>query len=85
MLAWQWAVLGLVLGAAEIVVPGFVLLGFAIGALGMAALVWLGFAAALAVQVMVAAGLGLVAWFLLRKRLPHSAGDVRIIDRDINE
>ncbi|OCX60424.1 hypothetical protein BFP70_17590 [Thioclava sp. SK-1] len=83
---WIWALLGIGLAIAELLLPGFFLLGFAIGALIVAALTWVGLlGASLPLLVLIFAVTSLLAWVGLRKAFPRRAGQVKIWDRDINE
>ncbi len=83
---WVWLAGALVLGILEVLAPGFVFLGFAIGA-GLVGLMLLGPIAFLTPEVilLIFAALSLVAWLVLRKvfALPH--GQVKTFDRDIND
>lgn len=83
---WFWIAGGLLLGALEILVPGYVLVGSAIGAGltgGLIALGWLG--GSLPPVLAVFAVLSLLAWVGLRAALGRRAGNVKVITRDINE
>jgi membrane protein implicated in regulation of membrane protease activity len=88
---WVWATAALVLAVAEVILPGFVLLGFAIGA-GVVALVllvggplavWL--AGSVPVLLLVFAIVSLLAWLGLRRWLGVYKNQVRTFDHDINE
>jgi membrane protein implicated in regulation of membrane protease activity len=83
---WVWLVFAAMLGVAEMLLPGFILLGFAIGALAMAALVATGlFGTSFAATVLVFALASVVAWWWLNRVFPRDRGNVRIWDRDIND
>lgn len=82
---WAWLAGALVLGIAEVLLPGFIFLGFAIGAVVTGLLLLVpGFSVSLPVLVLVFAALSLIAWLLLRRMfaLPH--GQVKHFDEDIN-
>ncbi len=83
---WAWIVLGFALGVLEIIVPGYIFLGFAAGAVVTGVLIGIGVlgSAGISVILMVFALLSLVAWLVMRKyfKLP---GQVKIWDRDIND
>ncbi|TNF20497.1 MAG: hypothetical protein EP318_10655 [Rhodobacteraceae bacterium] len=83
---WVWLAAALVLAIAEVLLPGFVCLGFAIGA-AIVGLAMLGPLSLLspAMVLLVFAGLSLVAWLVLRRMfsLPH--GQVKTFDSDIND
>ncbi|PKP72887.1 MAG: hypothetical protein CVT84_16410 [Alphaproteobacteria bacterium HGW-Alphaproteobacteria-6] len=83
---WVWMIAGAVLAALEVVVPGFILLGFAIGAAVTGALLWLGIlGGSLAVLLFVFALAALAGWAALRRVLGVRRGQIKLWDRDINE
>ncbi len=82
---WLWLAGALALGILEIVLPGFIFLGFAIGAVVTGLLLLIpGFSVSLPVLILVFAVLSLLAWLLLRRffALPH--GQVKRFKDDIN-
>lgn len=83
---WVWIVAGFVLGMLEIVMPGYIFLGFAIGAVITGVLVGLGVASASpALLVLIFAVCSLVAWLVLRRTMGVREGQVKVWDRDIND
>lgn len=83
---WVWIVAGFGLGVLEVLIPGFIFLGFAIGAVVTGVLVGVGLAPAnLAVLILIFALVSLVAWFVLRKTMGVRQGQVKLWDRDIND
>lgn len=83
---WLWIAMGVLLGALEMVIPGFVLLGFAIGAAIVGALIWLGLLGGSApLALLFWAVLAAICWYLLRRFVGVRHGQVRVWDRDINE
>ena len=88
---WVWAVAALGLAALELTAPGYVFLGFAIGAAATAVVVGSGaplsvwIASNVALTMMLFAVSSLVAWVALRAALGVRKGQVKVIDRDINE
>ncbi len=83
---WVWVAAALVLGIIEILLPGFIFLGFAIGALAMAAIVaftLLPLTPALTIALF--AGLSLIAWILLRQTFQAPRGSVKRFTDDIND
>ena len=83
---WVWVVAGVALGFLEIVVPGFVFLGFAIGAGVTGLLVLLGVAPGnVALLALVFAVLSLVAWVLLRRAVGVTKSQVKLWKDDIND
>lgn len=83
---WVWVVAGFALGILEIAMPGFIFLGFAIGAVVTGALIWLGLlGATLPTLLLVFALASLMAWFGLRRVFGLKRGQVKIWERDIND
>lgn len=83
---WVWVLAGLALGLLEIVVPGFVFLGFAIGAGVTGVLVLLGAAPGnVALLALVFAVLSLVAWICLRRAVGVTKSQVKLWKDDIND
>ena len=83
---WVWMIAGAVLAILEIMIPGFILLGFAVGAALTGLLLWLGIlGGSLAVLVLVFAVASLIAWLVLRKVVGIRHGQVKVWDRDIND
>lgn len=83
---WAWLAFGLILAIVEVMAPGFIFLGFAIGAVVMAVIVAvlpdpMATAAALALF----AALSLAAWIGLRIAFRHQRSDARFIKHDIND
>ncbi|RYG02281.1 MAG: hypothetical protein EON94_06180 [Caulobacteraceae bacterium] len=82
---WAWVILGFALGVLEVLAPGFIFLGFAIGAVVTGALVGFGLPAGLPALILVFAVVSVVAWLVLRKTMGVREGQVKIWDRDIND
>jgi len=83
---WVWIVAGFALGVLEVLAPGYIFVGFAIGAVVVGAGLGLGIlGGSLALLLLVFAVASLVAWFLLRRILGVRKGQVRLWDRDIND
>jgi len=83
---WAWLSLALALALLEISLPGFIFLGFAIGAAVMAIIVAIlptAMGAPLALAIF--AGLSLIAWIGLRIGFRKQGSDARIITHDIND
>ncbi|MEM1073429.1 MAG: hypothetical protein AAF665_12150 [Pseudomonadota bacterium] len=82
---WVWLAAAIVMALAEVLLPGFIFLGFAIAAVlmaGVAALVpSLGPSALLAIF----AGLGLLCWIGLRLAFRKQSSQARIVRDDIND
>ncbi|MGV8985526.1 MAG: NfeD family protein [Cypionkella sp.] len=83
---WVWVVAGVILGVMEIVIPGFVFLGFAIGAGLTGVLVLIGVAPAnVALLALVFAVLSLAAWIALRRAVGVRKSQVKLWKDDIND
>lgn len=87
--SWSvWMIAALVLAFVEVLAPGFVFLGFAIGAALMALFYWLGapfITLSLPMALLAFALVSLAAWVALRQVLGVRKGQVKVWDRDIND
>ena len=82
---WIWVAAGFIIGAIEVVVPGFIFLGFAIGAVLTGALLGLNLLGSnLFVLFLVFALASLVAWFALYKMFGLKKDQTKHWDTDIN-
>jgi len=88
---WVWCVAAVLLAIGEVLLPGYVLLGFALGA-GAVALsllvggpfaLWL--STSLPLLLLFFALISLGAWLALRHVLGVRKGQVQVFDHDINE
>ncbi|NEX47999.1 NfeD family protein [Pseudotabrizicola algicola] len=83
---WVWIVAGFALGVLEVLAPGYIFVGFAIGAVVVGAGLGLGLlGGSLPFLLLVFAVASLVAWLVLRRVLGVRKGQVRLWDRDIND
>ncbi len=83
---WVWLVAGFALGVLEILAPGFIFLGFAIGAVATGLLLAIGLlGGSLPVLLVVFAALSLLAWFVLRATMGVQKHQVKIWTKDIND
>ena len=82
---WAWVILGFALGVLEVLAPGFIFLGFAIGAVVTGVLVGLGVPAGVPALILIFAVVSVVAWLVLRRVVGVRDGQVKIWDRDIND
>ncbi|MEL6168875.1 MAG: hypothetical protein AAFR35_09290 [Pseudomonadota bacterium] len=88
---WIWLIAGIAFAFLELVLPAYVFLGFAIGAVitGLLFLVggplsaWMG--GSFPVTILIFAVISLVAWLVLRRAMGIRDGQVKTFDRDINE
>ena len=82
---WVWVAAALALGIVEVVLPGFIFLGFALGALFMAGVVLVLPGLSVTALLAVFAGLSLICWILLRVAFKRQSSGARIVTRDVNE
>lgn len=83
---WIWLCAALVLGIAEVMLPGFIFLGFAIGALAVSMLLLnTGLTLGLPALLLIFAALSLIAWLGLRHWFALPKGQVKRFHDDINE
>ena len=82
---WAWVVFGVALAVVEVMVPGFIFLGFAVGAVLVGVLVGLSvLGPSVPVLALVFAVLSLAAWIVLRRVVGVKDGQVKVWDKDIN-
>ena len=83
---WVWLAAALGLAVLEVLLPGFIFLGFAIGAVIMTAIVAL-FPTAMSAPVAMAVftGLSLVSWIVLRVAFRRQSSGARRVTHDIND
>jgi membrane protein implicated in regulation of membrane protease activity len=83
---WVWMSAALALATLEVIVPGYIFLGFAIGALVLGAGLLAGISGvSLPLMLVIFAVLSLLAYLGLRKVFGLKTGQVKIWDRDIND
>ncbi len=83
---WVWIVAGFALGVLEVLAPGFIFLGFAIGAVITGLAMWLGIlGGSLAITLVVFAVLSLVSWFILRRVVGVTETQTKLWHKDIND
>ena len=84
---WVWGTAALVLAVGEVLLPSWVLLGFAIGAGVVSILLAIGIlqGASIYVMLLVFAVVSLAAWIGLRRALGSTGGQVKTFDHDIND
>jgi inner membrane protein len=83
---WVWIVAGFALGVLEVLAPGFIFLGFAIGAVITGLAMWLGIVGgSLPVTLVVFAVLSLAAWIVLRRVVGVAENQTKLWHKDIND
>lgn len=83
---WLWAAAALLLAIIEVLAPGFVFLGFAIGAAAVSLILLnTGLSLGFPILLLIFAALSLVAWLILRRVFARPQGQVKTFDHDIND
>ncbi len=82
---WVWVALGLVLAILELFAPGFIFVGFAVGAMVVGVLFALGVSLSLPWALVVFAVVSVLAWVGFRRALGTRKGQTKTFDHDINE
>lgn len=83
---WVWMSAAVVLATLEVLVPGYIFLGFAMGAAVMGLLILIGISAkGFALTLVIFAILSLVSYLVMRKVFGLRTGQVKIWDTDIND
>lgn len=83
---WVWMSAALILATLEVLIPGYIFLGFALGAAVMGVLILLGVSASgFALTLVIFAVLSLLSYIVMRRVFGLRKGQVKIWDTDINE
>jgi membrane protein implicated in regulation of membrane protease activity len=82
---WVWVCVALAVGILELLAPGFIFLGFALGALAMAAIVSIFSLTNIPAMLALYAVLSLVGWIVLRAAFRNQSSGARIVTSDIND
>ena len=83
---WVWMSGALILATLEVLIPGYIFLGFAFGAAVMGMLILLGVSASgLALTLVIFAVLSLISYLVMRKVFGLRTGQVKIWDTDVND
>ncbi|MEM1341736.1 MAG: hypothetical protein AAF825_12395 [Pseudomonadota bacterium] len=84
---WLWGVAAVILAVGEVLLPSFILLGFAIGAgvIGFLLLIGVPLAANVPLMFLIFAVISLIAWIGLRRAMGVTETQVKTFDRDIND
>lgn len=82
---WVWAAIAIGLVILELIVTGYIFLGFAVGAAFLSIVFFLGFGPSLPVSALLFAVASLVAWIVARKVFGLKNSGVKTFDHDINE
>ncbi|QGX98665.1 hypothetical protein EI983_10435 [Roseovarius faecimaris] len=82
---WAWLAGALGLAILEVIAPGFIFLGFAVGAAIVALLVLLPLKISLVALLVIFAATSLIAWIVLRRLFRNPDDQTRIFHEDINK
>ncbi len=83
---WVWMSGALILATLEVLIPGYIFLGFAIGAAMMGLLILFGVSASgLALTLVIFAVLSLISYLAMRKYFGLKTGQVKIWETDVND
>ena len=83
---WAWMSAALFLATLEVLVPGYIFLGFSLGALVMGTLMLLGMTGlSLPIMLVIFAVFSLIAYLGMRQIFGLKTGQVKIWERDIND
>jgi membrane protein implicated in regulation of membrane protease activity len=82
---WVWVAAGIGLAILELLAPGFIFVGFAIGAVLVGVLVGLGVVLSLPWALVTFAVVSVVAWVVLRQTFGVRKGQRKVFKHDINE
>ena len=84
---WVWVIAGVALAVVEVLVPGYIFLGFAIGAMVTGSILLIGGPEILSLPLLVMAFalLSLASWLMLRRWVGVRKGQIKLWDTDIND
>jgi membrane protein implicated in regulation of membrane protease activity len=82
---WVWLAAALALALLEVLAPGFIFLGFAAGAVVMAAVVAIAPALSVPAALALFAILSLISWVVLRQVFKSQSSGARRVTHDIND
>ena len=82
---WVWMCGAVILAIIEVVIPGYIFLGFAAGAAIMGVIVLFGASLGWATAAFLFAIFSLIGFLTLRRLLGVRHGQVKLWDRDIND
>ena len=83
---WVWMSGALILATLEVLIPGYIFLGFAIGAGVMGLLILLGVSATgFALTLVIFAVLSLISYLAMRKVFGLKKGQVKVWETDVND
>ncbi len=83
---WVWGLGAIALLILEVFAPGFLFLGFGVGAAVVAGLLALGLGSSnVVILALVFAVISMVAWYAMRRVFGVRKGQVKIWDKDIND
>ncbi|MEL6683172.1 MAG: hypothetical protein AAFQ09_11080 [Pseudomonadota bacterium] len=83
---WVWMSGALILATLEVLIPGYIFLGFAIGAAVVGLMILFGISAnGLALTLVIFSVLSLISYLIMRKAFGLKTGQVKVWETDVNE
>jgi len=83
---WVWMSGALILATLEVLIPGYIFLGFALGAAAMGLLILLGISASgFAMTLVIFAVLSLISYLAMRRFFSLKKGQVKVWETDVND
>ena len=82
---WVWVAGAIALGIFEMLAPGFIFVGFAVGAAVVGLILLLGIVPSLPWLLVIFGGVSLATWLVLRQVIGVRKGQSKSFDTDINE
>ncbi|WP_341367613.1 hypothetical protein [Yoonia sp. BS5-3] len=83
---WVWMSGALILATLEVLLPGYIFLGFALGAGVMGLLILFGISAkGLALTLVIFSVLSLISYLVMRKVFGLRSGQVKVWETDVND
>ncbi|WP_289044252.1 hypothetical protein [uncultured Aliiroseovarius sp.] len=82
---WAWVAGAIALGILEMLAPGFIFVGFSVGAAVVGLLLFFGLAPSLPWTMVLFAVVSLAVWLVLRQVIGVRKGQSKRIDIDIND
>ncbi|MGA9251781.1 MAG: hypothetical protein WBV78_12305 [Roseobacter sp.] len=82
---WMWIAAALVFGLIEVLAPGFIFLGFALGAIATGLVVGVGYAPSSAALLAIFGAVSLLSWVGLRFAFRHQSSGAKLFKKDVND
>lgn len=82
---WLWIAAALVFGLIEVLAPGFIFLGFSLGAIVTGVLVGVGYAPSPSALLAIFGAVSLLSWVGLRFAFRHQSTGAKFFKDDVND